>query len=263
MLNDHKNKKVNQLSGGMKRKLSLGMALVTDPRTLILDEPTSGLDVESRRNIWDLILRIRKDRSIILSTQHIEEADVLANRVCILSHGRIVALDTPDNIKKHFGVGYNLILEHKQEEGKNNGLTDTREELRDLFASGRFVSKKTVESIDSTDERVLFQIPIIDVRKMPALLAHLEDTYPTLHIDIELNSLEDSYIKIAEDEVDYHKKIKQQEHDNDARLRGDVDLEIYDNLTSEQRLRRGTAIQRVDTMLDNYKRVEGSPTFWF
>jgi len=63
--------------------------------------------------------------------------------------------------------------------------------------------------------------------------------------------------------VDYHKKIKQQEHDNDARLRGDVDLEIYDNLTSEQRLRRGTAIQRVDTMLDNYKRVEGSPTFWF
>jgi len=159
MLNDHKNKKVNQLSGGMKRKLSLGMALVTDPRTLILDEPTSGLDVESRRNIWDLILKIRKDRSIILSTQHIEEADVLANRVCILSHGRIVALDTPDNIKKHFGVGYNLILEHKQEEGKNNnadGLTDTREELRDLFASGRFVSKKTVESIDSTDERVIF-----------------------------------------------------------------------------------------------------------
>lgn len=63
--------------------------------------------------------------------------------------------------------------------------------------------------------------------------------------------------------MDYHKKIKQQEHDNDARLRGDVDLEIYDNLTSEQRLRRGTAIQRVDTMLDNYKRVEGSPTFWF
>lgn len=68
MLEDHKDKKVNQLSGGMKRKLSLGMALIGSPDTLILDEPTSGLDVESRRNIWDLILKIRKERSIILST---------------------------------------------------------------------------------------------------------------------------------------------------------------------------------------------------
>ncbi len=67
---------------------------------------------------------------------------------------------------------------------------------------------------------------------MPNLLAHLEDTYPNFQIDIELNTLEDAYIKLAEDEVDYHNKVKQQDHSNEARLRGDVDLELYDNLRS-------------------------------
>lgn len=80
---------------------------------------------------------------------------MLANRVCILSHGRIIALDTPDNIKKHFGVGYNLILEHK-DIGSAAFLEETRDELRDLFASGRFVSKKCIESIDSTDAKIVW-----------------------------------------------------------------------------------------------------------
>lgn len=83
------------MSGGMKRKLSLAMALIGNSRTIILDEPTSGLDVESRRQVWELILKIREQRSIILSTQHIEEADFLSNRICVMSHGKIIALDTP------------------------------------------------------------------------------------------------------------------------------------------------------------------------
>jgi len=68
MLAQHQNKKTPQLSGGMKRKVSLGMALIGNSRTIILDEPTSGLDVESRRQVWDLILKIREGRSIIMST---------------------------------------------------------------------------------------------------------------------------------------------------------------------------------------------------
>ena len=59
MLTEHKHKKVNELSGGMKRKLSLAMAIVTKPQVLILDEPTSGLDVESRRNVWELIKNLK------------------------------------------------------------------------------------------------------------------------------------------------------------------------------------------------------------
>ena len=96
----------------MKRKLSLGMSLVGKSRLIILDEPTSGLDVDSRRQIWEIIKKLKETRSIILSTQHIEEADVLASRVCIMSHGKVIALDTPSCIKRQYGVGYTLIIEY-------------------------------------------------------------------------------------------------------------------------------------------------------
>jgi ATP-binding cassette subfamily A (ABC1) protein 3 len=68
MLSIHKDKQVNMLSGGMKRKLSLGMSLVGKSRVIILDEPTSGLDVDSRREVWELIKKVKIERSIILST---------------------------------------------------------------------------------------------------------------------------------------------------------------------------------------------------
>lgn len=100
MLTEHKNKRVDELSGGMKRKLSLAMAIVTKPTLIILDEPTSGLDVESRRQVWQLIKNIKQGRSIIMSSQHIEEADELADRICIMTKGKLLALDKPENIKK-------------------------------------------------------------------------------------------------------------------------------------------------------------------
>jgi len=84
----------------MKRKLSLALAIVTKPSLLILDEPTSGLDVESRRQIWELIRRLKVGRSIIMSSQHLEEADELADRICIMTKGQLLALDNPSNIKK-------------------------------------------------------------------------------------------------------------------------------------------------------------------
>ena len=110
-LTEHKDKLVKECSGGMKRKLSLGMALIGETKTIILDEPTSGLDVESREQMWNLIRQLKEGRSIIMSTQHIEEADELADRVCIMSHGRVISLDTPDEIKRKFGVGYNVYVE--------------------------------------------------------------------------------------------------------------------------------------------------------
>ena len=96
MLTEHQSKKVEQLSGGMKRKLSLAMAIVTKPKIIILDEPTSGLDVESRRQVWELIKRIKVGRSIIMSSQHLEEADYLADRICIMTKGKLLALDSPE-----------------------------------------------------------------------------------------------------------------------------------------------------------------------
>ena len=93
MLSEHKDKLVKELSGGMKRKLSLAMAIVSEPQLIILDEPTSGLDVESRKNIWELIKNIKQGRSIIMSSQHLEEADALADRIAIMTKGKILKVD--------------------------------------------------------------------------------------------------------------------------------------------------------------------------
>ena len=71
----------------MKRKLSLAMAIVSKPKLIILDEPTSGLDIESRRQVWELIAKIKQGRSIIMSSQHLEEADYLSDRICIMTKG--------------------------------------------------------------------------------------------------------------------------------------------------------------------------------
>mmetsp|Transcript_41165 Transcript_41165/g.62601 ORF Transcript_41165/g.62601 Transcript_41165/m.62601 type:complete len:132 (+) Transcript_41165:1554-1949(+) len=131
----------------MKRKLSLGMAIVTKPKVIILDEPTSGLDVESRRQIWDLIHKIKKDRSIIMSSQHLEEADELADRICIMTKGQLLALDTPGQIKKQFGVGYKLIVEPRTDViNLDDFLMMKNNEINPIILSSDNVSKGIIEN---------------------------------------------------------------------------------------------------------------------
>jgi ABC-2 type transport system ATP-binding protein len=98
-------RKVRGYSGGMKRRLDLAMALVHRPAVLFLDEPTTGLDIQSRTALWEEVARLaREDRvTVFLTTQYLEEADVLADRVGIIDHGRIVAEGTPAELKAQVG----------------------------------------------------------------------------------------------------------------------------------------------------------------
>jgi ABC-2 type transport system ATP-binding protein len=98
-------RKVRGYSGGMKRRLDLALALVHSPRILFLDEPTTGLDVQSRSALWEEVRRLAQDEgvTVFLTTQYLEEADVLANRVGIIDHGRIVAEGTPAQLKAEVG----------------------------------------------------------------------------------------------------------------------------------------------------------------
>jgi ATP-binding cassette subfamily A (ABC1) protein 3 len=98
----------DSLSGGMKRKLMLGISIVGGTRVLILDEPTSGLDPENRRVIWDLLQLIRRDRTILLTTHFMEEADVLGDRIAIMTEGRVKCCGSPMFLKKRYGAGYQL-----------------------------------------------------------------------------------------------------------------------------------------------------------
>jgi ABC-2 type transport system ATP-binding protein len=104
-LSDAADRKVRGYSGGMKRRLDLALALVHRPRIVFLDEPTTGLDIQSRTALWSEVARLARDEgvTVFLTTQYLEEADVLADRVGIIDHGHIVAEGTPAALKAEIG----------------------------------------------------------------------------------------------------------------------------------------------------------------
>lgn len=104
-LEEHKNKLVKNYSGGMRRRLEIARGLMHQPAVLFLDEPTLGLDPQTRQHIWDYIKKLANDKkmTIVLTTHYMDEADLLCNRIAIVDKGKIVALDTPGNLKKIIG----------------------------------------------------------------------------------------------------------------------------------------------------------------
>jgi ABC-2 type transport system ATP-binding protein len=104
-LTDAADRKVGGYSGGMKRRLDLALALVHSPRILFLDEPTTGLDPQSRSDLWEEVAHLARDEgvTVLLTTQYLEEADALADRVGIIDQGKIVAEGTPDALKAEVG----------------------------------------------------------------------------------------------------------------------------------------------------------------
>ncbi|KAJ7993627.1 hypothetical protein DPEC_G00256600 [Dallia pectoralis] len=117
-LNNKRHSLVQTLSGGMKRKLSVAIAFVGGSRAVILDEPTAGVDPYARRAIWDLILKYKQGRTILLSTHHMDEADLLGDRIAIISHGKLKCCGSPLFLKSTYGDGYKLTLVKKQSESQ-------------------------------------------------------------------------------------------------------------------------------------------------
>jgi len=98
-LDEKKDSFVQSLSGGQKQRLALALALVNDPKVIFLDEPTTGLDPQARRNIWEIIEGLsKKEKTVIMNTHYMEEAERLCERVGIMDHGQIIAMDSPINL---------------------------------------------------------------------------------------------------------------------------------------------------------------------
>ncbi len=126
-LTEAAHRKVGGYSGGMKRRLDLALALVHSPRVLFLDEPTTGLDPQSRTALWDEVARLAREDgvTVFLTTQYLEEADVLADRVGIIDHGRIVAEGTPTALKAEIGrASVHAIAARKEDEPRILELLD-------------------------------------------------------------------------------------------------------------------------------------------
>ncbi len=135
-LSDRQDSVVSGFSGGMQRRLLLARALLTEPSVLFLDEPSLGLDPQIRRQMWDNIRKVRiEGRTVVITTHYIEEAEALCNRIGILARGRLVALDTPSNLKAMVGE---YVVEHVDAGGKLiQHIRRTREEANALAAEMR------------------------------------------------------------------------------------------------------------------------------
>src|SRR2546423_3723290 len=101
---DRKASRVSTFSGGMKRRLAIARALLHDPLLIYLDEPTLGVDVQARRAIWEYCLSLRdQGKTVLITTNYLEEAQVLCERVAIIDHGKLIAVDTPEHLKQTYG----------------------------------------------------------------------------------------------------------------------------------------------------------------
>ena len=107
-LHEFKDRKVKLLSGGERRRLSVALAFIGDPKIIFLDEPTAGLDTTAKRLLWDVLKKYKQGRIIILITHHMDEADYLGDRIAIMGEGHVMTCGTPSFLKSKYGVGYSL-----------------------------------------------------------------------------------------------------------------------------------------------------------
>uniref|UniRef100_A0A8D0GPC9 ABC transporter domain-containing protein n=1 Tax=Sphenodon punctatus TaxID=8508 RepID=A0A8D0GPC9_SPHPU len=117
--------RTKNLSGGMQRKLSVAIAFVGGSKVIILDEPTAGVDPYSRRGIWELLLKYRAGRTVILSTHYMDEADLLGDRIAIISQGRLCCCGSPLFLKTKLGTGYYLTLVKREAGARERVVTGT------------------------------------------------------------------------------------------------------------------------------------------
>jgi ABC-2 type transport system ATP-binding protein len=140
---DYRRRTVRKLSGGMKRKLMVCRALLTEPKILLLDEPTAGMDALSRRQMWNLLHRLnKKDLTILLTTHYMEEAQALCGRVAMMSHGKLDAVDTPAGFIAQLGA---FAVDESAADGIKSRYFASRQEALDTIGtlSGQFALRDT------------------------------------------------------------------------------------------------------------------------
>ena len=158
-LQEKKNVLANKLSGGMKRRLNICLALIHDPEILILDEPEAGLDPQSRVLVRNFIKNLAREKTIILTTHNMDEADRLADRVAIIDYGKLLLLDTPGNLKKSIGEGD--VLEIALEKDEKQPPDKLEQSLLEICAQVNLTgttliikSRNMIESVSEITSRV-------------------------------------------------------------------------------------------------------------
>ncbi|GMJ04964.1 A. THALIANA ABC2 HOMOLOG 1, ABC2 homolog 1, ATP-binding cassette A2 [Hibiscus trionum] len=189
-------------SGGMRRRLSVAVALLGDPKLVILDEPTTGMDPISRRYVWDIIERAKRGRVIVLTTHSMEEADVLSDRIGIMVKGRLSCLGTSIRLKSRFGTGF---IANVSFTGSNNGHSPPNGDAVDTTYQQDSVKRffkdhLDVEPKEENQNYLTFIIPHDREKLLTKFFKELEEREQELGIaDIQLGltTLEEVFLNIA------------------------------------------------------------------
>ncbi|MBX8631299.1 MAG: ABC transporter ATP-binding protein [Thermoplasmata archaeon] len=167
-----------RLSGGQKQKLGLCLALVNNPELIFLDEPTTGLDPQARRNMWEVIRKLRSEgRTILLTTHYLEEAEMLADRVGIVNHGRMIAEGSPADIIREHGSGRVLSI---------NGDAEL---ARDISAA---TGRECISENGIIDIRIKDNSDIIEILKMAASRGN-----DLSRLELRQEGLEDVFVRMV------------------------------------------------------------------
>ncbi len=184
-LRDFKKAYAGTFSGGMKRRLETVKSLIHDPKILILDEPTTGLDIQNRTKVWELIKRINRENkvTILMTTQYLEEADEVCNRIGIIDHGKIIALGTPTELKHKIGKG--SIIE----------IAAERQKLEEV---AKLLKKETGETPSISGDKVEVSISGDHVRTMQKVLNALTSSGIQVNgISMHEPTLDDVFLKLT------------------------------------------------------------------
>ncbi|XP_044938698.1 ATP-binding cassette sub-family A member 2 isoform X1 [Mustela putorius furo] len=214
-LSNKRHSLVQTLSGGMKRKLSVAIAFVGGSRAIILDEPTAGVDPYARRAIWDLILKYKPGRTILLSTHHMDEADLLGDRIAIISHGKLKCCGSPLFLKGAYGDGYRLTLVKRPAEAgdpQEPGLPASPPSRTQLSSCSepqvsQFIRKHVASCllVSDTSTELSYILPSEAAKKgaFERLFQHLEQSLDALHLSsfgLMDTTLEEVFLKVSEED---------------------------------------------------------------
>ncbi len=182
-LTEHAHQEVRTFSGGMKRRLELARGLLHQPKVLFLDEPTLGLDPQTRRHIWDYILRLRdtEGTTVFFTTHYMDEAE-RADRIAIIDHGRIIALDTPEQLKAT--IGGDVILVQTDDDAR------AAARLREALALEPHLTEEGVHVEAARGDQLIPRLlGVLQNGVEPPLVVH--------RISLRRPSLEDVFIKLT------------------------------------------------------------------
>ncbi|MBC8510004.1 MAG: ABC transporter ATP-binding protein [Chloroflexi bacterium] len=205
-LSEKRDKLSATLSGGMKRRLNLALALVHDPEILVLDEPEAGLDPQSRVLVREYIRSLAKKKTIILTTHNMDEAERLADRVAIIDHGVLLVVDTPEELKRTIGEGDVLELEIK-EISPEQAMAAIEEALPDLSLRSEQSAAWQSPPPQEADRFVVENAPRDDMVSLRGI--NIADKLPTIinaiqraggqvgEIHLRANTLEDVFIALT------------------------------------------------------------------